>query len=394
MDIPTLHLVRCDTPGHSRPEHPLSYDEHTGSVIPRAEPSAYVRAWLAAPAATGLGCDLWGQLTVHEVPHELYWEDRVCVLLVSPCCAALVDAVLTRREVLQRLARDVCPPRRQLPLAVDPVSDVRRADLQHKPVADPVRPSTPTRTVPSQRLTARQHRNWPSTIPLHLVLEAFNTLHAAHHPHDDPTPVLDAFSHLLLASLRLVSRFIRPPTPADVAALTHWLQGRCAPALDLWRYSYTHVYLNARHQAHLSSTDWAARLRALELPGADHAWTTYGRQTARGAPLDAAQELVLYPRLRDFFARRGAGPAGAVAPLFPTWTDLFVALHPWAERRALLQRREAPALVQGQGSDAGPAAGGGQGEEEGSQFEPKWRTSRLCASLFSDRLRDPPRAQC
>lgn len=223
-------------------------------------------------------------------------------------------------------------------------------------------------------------RNWPSTIPLPLVLEAFNTLHAAHHPHDDPTPVLDAFSHLLLASLRLVSRFIRPPTPADVAALTHWLQGRCAPAPDLWRYSYTHVYLNARHQAHLSSTDWAARIRALELPGADHAWTTYGRQTARGAPLDAAQELVLYPRLRDFFARRGAGPE-AVAPPFPTWTDLFVALHPWAERRALLRRREAPAprLALGQGSDAGPAAGGGQGDEEGSRFEPKQRTGRLCA---------------
>ncbi|TNY21774.1 hypothetical protein DMC30DRAFT_182958 [Rhodotorula diobovata] len=59
------------------------------------------------------------------------------------CCSSrhavprIVDVALTRREVLQRLARDVCPPRRQLPPAVDPVPGVRRVDLQHEPVADP-----------------------------------------------------------------------------------------------------------------------------------------------------------------------------------------------------------------------------------------------------------------
>ncbi|GAA5929505.1 hypothetical protein JCM3775_002359 [Rhodotorula graminis] len=173
--------------------------------------------------------------------------------------------------------------------------------------------------------------NWVSLIPLEHVMAAFDELHASTpiaNEDDIAAYEFEAFAHLLL-DLGLVSTSPLPGgrasrTQYELNALVEWLDKTSFLALDLWRWTYRHVYLNARAMARRAGVAWSEQLRTASLDEVGGpAWVHYVQALAIVEAQHGGHRLggVRLDSRRDFFS-----PAhvthGAVL------VDLFVALHP------------------------------------------------------------------
>lgn len=107
---------------------------------------------------------------------------------------------------------------------------------------------------------------------------------------------------------------------AQLESLTSWLTTHCKPATALFIDAYTHIYHNART---MSSTDeaWRAQLKAMHLAPRGTPWAKYlDNRHAPASDLCGSEGTLFLASQRSI--RRIYGP---------TFTDLYLRLHPHAE---------------------------------------------------------------
>lgn len=106
----------------------------------------------------------------------------------------------------------------------------------------------------------------------------------------------------------------------ELVALSEWLAQHCPVAIELWRYTFAHIYSNARDKAG-SDEAWHAQLAAVRFPsgGPGTGWVLYTQflkgRTSRAHKVNEGSYF-------DW-----TGPLGLAS-----FVELYVGLHPEQER--------------------------------------------------------------
>ncbi|GAA5851250.1 hypothetical protein JCM9279_007499 [Rhodotorula babjevae] len=276
---PALHLVEH---GADRlPRHPSPH--HTS--LARLAPSALVEAWLRAPAATAFKRRDLSRVETSGVGHNLFVHEP--------------------RHIWQQAYIEVN----------DDVASLRHAQ----------RPLAPLEFDVDGRTLAKID-NWMALVPLDHVLLTFDKLfdHPALFFGANPAHrELEMFVRLLIDLGLVPNRDNVTLSGRELVALSQWLAQHCPVAVELWRYTFAHIYSNAREAAG-STEAWHEQLKAVRFPagGSGSAWVLYVRHL-EGLTVRA-------PKVDEGHYFEETGPLGVAS-----FVELYLELHP--DRDQLLE---------------------------------------------------------